>query len=106
MRNDTLLSILFELFSKRKITAAVLAEKYSLSPRTIYRYVAQLSAFVPLKITRGRNGGVFLPDEYRLPFDFLTKEEHDATQKALALAYAQTGEPCYLSAKRKLKARE
>ncbi len=104
MREDILLSILFDLFTKRRITARELAEKYSLSPRTVYRYIRRLSHFLPLQITQGRNGGVRLLEECRLPYDFLTEEEYAATKNALALAYAQTGEDCFLSARRKIAA--
>ncbi len=106
MKNDTLLTILFDLFQERKITATELAKKYGLSTRTIYRYVRRLAAFIPVEITRGRNGGVYLADEYRLPCEFLTEEEYAATKKALALAYAQTGELCFLSARRKFNAKQ
>ncbi len=105
MRDDILLHILFDLFTERKITAAALAEKYSLSPRTVYRYVKRLAAFLPLEITQGRAGGITLPEQYLLPTDFFTREEHAAALEALTLAYAQTAQPRFLEAKRKLNGR-
>ncbi len=102
MQDDVFLNILFELFDKRRVTATELAEKYSLSTRTVYRYVRRLAAILPLEITRGRSGGISLADKYRLPVSFFTREEYDAAVDALTLAYSQTAEPRFLAAKRKL----
>ncbi len=102
MQDDVFLNILFELFKEGRVTATELAKKYSLSTRTIYRYVRRLSAILPLEITRGRSGGIFLAERYRLPLGFFTREEHAATIEALTLAYSQTAEPRFLQAKRKL----
>ncbi len=102
MRYDILLSILFELFEERRLTASYLAEKHALSPRTIYRYVRKLAAFVPLDITQGRAGGITLADSYRLPVGLLSKAEYAAVNEALAVAYASTANPLLLSTKRKL----
>ncbi len=102
MRDDILLRLLFELLDARRVTATALAEKYNLSPRTVYRYIRRLSSILPIEITRGRAGGVSLPTSYRLPTDFFTAEEHAATLEALSLAYSTTGEARFLKAKRKL----
>ncbi len=102
MRDDILLEILFQLFRREKVTATELAEKYSLSPRTVYRYLRRLSPLLPLEITRGRAGGVSLAKRCRLPAEYLTQEEYAATVEALSLAYSQTAEPRFLTAKRKL----
>ncbi len=102
MQDDVFLNILFELFKEGRVTATALAEKYSLSTRTIYRYVRRLSTVLPLKITRGRSGGVLLADSCRLPVNFFTQEERAAAIEALTLAYSQTAEPRFLQAKRKL----
>ncbi len=104
MQDDVFLNILFELLKAGRTTATELAEKYSLSVRTIYRYVRRLSAVLPLEITRGRSGGILLAERYRLPVNFFTREEHAATVDALTLAYSQTAEPRFLQAKRKLLA--
>ncbi len=101
---DVFLSILFDLLQNRRSTAPALASKYGVSPRTIYRWVNRLSAFVPLRIERGRQGGIFLYDDYRLPTNFFTEEEHEGLISALHLAYAKTANPHLLSAKEKLDA--
>lgn len=94
--------MLLELLQKRKITAAYFAEKYGISERTVYRYVAVLSAHAPIEIVRGRNGGVRISDAYKLPVGFLSEEEHAAALEALENAYSQKGEERFLDAHRKL----
>ena len=106
MKFSVLLDILIELLSKRRVTASYLAEKYKLSPRTVYRYVTILSESVPVHIKRGRSGGIHLSDSYKLPVGFLTAQEYDATIEALSEAYAHSPEPRFLEAKRKLSAQE
>ncbi|MBE7080526.1 MAG: WYL domain-containing protein [Clostridiales bacterium] len=104
MKFSILIDMLFDLLSKRKITAAYLAEKYDISPRTVYRYVELLSAKLPLSIKRGRNGGICLSDAYRLPVGFMSADEYAAAIEALVSAYARQPDPRFLEAKRKLSA--
>ena len=104
MKFSVLLDIFIELLSKRMLTAKYLAEKYALSPRTVYRYVEVLSSAAPVQIKRGRCGGIYLSDCYTLPMDFFKAEEYDAMIEALSEAYAKTAEDRFLQAKRKLSA--
>lgn len=104
MHLEVLLSMIFELLEKRRLTATYLAEKFSLSPRTVYRHVEKLSKFMPLYIKRGRSGGICLAENYLLPSGFMTGIEYGAITDALERAYAQTGEYRFLSAKRKITA--
>jgi predicted DNA-binding transcriptional regulator YafY len=104
MRLEILLSMAFELLEKRQLTSSYLAEKFSVSPRTVYRCVETLSKFMPLHIKRGRSGGICLADNYILPSGFMTEVEYRAVTDALEKAYAQTGEYRFLSAKRKFSA--
>ena len=106
MKFTLLLQILFDLLAKRKITAAYLSEKYQISARTAYRYVDILSMSVPLYIQRGRNGGIFIADTYKLPVGFMTETEYESAIEALTFAYAQKREERFLIAKRKLTAKE
>ncbi len=106
MTFSLVLDILFELLKNRKITAPTLSEKYGVSPRTIYRCVEKLSPVLPLHIRRGRGGGIFLSDTYRLPADYLTFDEYEGTIDALSRAYERSPESRYLSAKRKLSAQK
>ena len=106
MRIHILLSIVFELLEKGKLTAAYLSKKHNLSPRTIYRYIDALVPFIPLHVKRGRGGGVCLADNYRLPAGFMTKADYASLAEALTLAYAQTGDGKFLYAKRKFITRQ
>ncbi len=102
MQCEVLLSLAFEILRLRRTTAPYLAEKYALSTRTVYRYVKRLAPFLPLHVRRGREGGIYLSDSYRLPVDFFTAEEYDAALSALSLAYAKSPEEKFLSAKQKI----
>lgn len=104
MKFDILLDILFDLLSKRMLTAAYFAEKYSISQRTAYRYIDILSLSVPVRVQPGRNGGVFISDAYKLPVNFMTREEYEAAVEALGAMYSQFPEERFLAAKRKLSA--
>ncbi len=102
MNTEMLLDMLFEILSKRRVTAKSLAEKYGVSERTVYRYVETLSQKIPLFIKRGRNGGICLSDTYRLPVGFMSGEEYSAILEALQIAYANTTDTRFLDARRKL----
>ena len=104
MKCDILLDILFDLLSKRKVTAPWLAERYEMSTRSVYRYVDVLSLSVPVQVKSGRNGGIYISDAYKLPVNFMTEEEYDACQDALSLAYGQLSEDRFVQAQRKLSA--
>jgi len=79
MKFAILLEILFELLAKRKVTATYLAEKHEISTRTVYRYIDLLSLTVPIYIKRGRNGGICITDNYKLPVGFMTGFPPSAT---------------------------
>ncbi|MBQ8292005.1 MAG: YafY family transcriptional regulator [Clostridia bacterium] len=104
MKFVILVQMLFELLAKRKVTAPYLARKYELSERTVYRYVDALSLAVPVFVKRGREGGIYISDTFKLPVGFMTKEEYEATIEALVLAYAQIPEERFLEAKHKISA--
>ncbi|MBQ8322469.1 MAG: WYL domain-containing protein [Clostridia bacterium] len=104
MKFAILAEMLFDLLTARKVTASFFSEKFGLSPRTVYRYIDALSACVPVQIQRGRNGGILLSDSYKLPKNFMTKDEYDAAIEAIGEAYAHSGDERFLSARRKLSA--
>ena len=104
MKFKTVLDMLFELLQKRKVTAAYFSKKYGISLRTVYRYVEELKSALPLEITRGRNGGIILPDRFKLPVNFMTSEEYLAAIDALDIAYCQSPEDRFLIVKEKLSA--
>lgn len=76
MRASRLLSILFLLHKKKRITAAELAKEYEVSIRTIYRDIDELSAAgVPIYGDSGPGGGFELLDNYKVkPIGFFDNE--------------------------------
>lgn len=76
MQQDVLFSILTILLTKRKVSRAYLADRFSLSPRTISRYLRTLEdAGIPIACEPGRHGGVMLYDDYTLDRTFLSEAE-------------------------------
>jgi len=104
MKFKTVLDMLFELLKKRKVTARYFSKKYGVSVRTVYRYVEELKSGLPLEVTRGRNGGIELPDSYKLPVNYMTADEYLAAIEALEIAYCHNPQERFLQAKEKLEA--
>jgi predicted DNA-binding transcriptional regulator YafY len=76
VRASRLISVLLLLQSHGRLTAAQLAERLSVSPRTIYRDVESLhAAGIPLYSEAGHAGGYQLVDGWRTRLTGLTAEE-------------------------------
>ena len=76
MKNYLVIAILIELLCCDKVSATKLAEKYEVSPRTIYRYLDNLEcAGVPTKTILGKNGGIAIDPSFKLATTFLTVDE-------------------------------
>ena len=105
-RISRLITILTELQSDRISTAAQLAEKFSVSTRTIYRDIRTLEeAGVPVVIEEGR--GFSLMEHYRLPPVSFTESEANAliTAEQLVLTSNDTSlSKAYREAVTKIKA--
>ena len=107
MKFQVMLQILFRLLKKRKESAARMAKDFGVSERSIYRYAEELSiGGVPIDIIRGRKGGICLPDTFRLPSNFFTREEFAAAVNALSALYEQTGDEATKEALEKLLRQE
>ena len=105
MKFERLLDVLFELLSKKSVTATFLADKLEVSVRSIYRYVENLEAAgVPIYTTRGKNGGFHIVDTYRLSATFMTKEEFDGVINSLTAIANGVPDKTLESAINKLKA--
>lgn len=76
MKIYLIISILLELLRHDRISAKTLAEKYEVSPRTIYRYLDYLEcAGIPTKTYLGKNGGIGIDSEFKLDTTYLTIDE-------------------------------
>src|SRR5262249_41770287 len=93
-RLDRALGILLLLRGGTAVSARWLAQRFEVSPRTIYRDVATLSALgVPLYTERGRGGGIRLLDGYFLPPVMLTQREALVLTLGLALLGSLRAKP-------------
>ncbi|MFM2487598.1 HTH domain-containing protein [Enterococcus avium] len=64
---DRLLSITMLLLDKKRISAKELAEKFEVSPRTIYRDIDTLNmAGIPIRSTSGVGGGFEIMENYKM----------------------------------------
>ena len=69
-------SIIFDLLKHEKLSAKHLAEKYEVSPRTIYRYLDYLEcAGVPTKTYHGKNGGIGIDKTFKVDTTYLNPAE-------------------------------
>ena len=85
MQISRLFEIIYIVLEKGKVTARELAERFEVTPRTIYRDVENLSAAgIPVYMTKGRNGGLSLLPEFVLDKTVLTQRERDEILSALA----------------------
>lgn len=79
MKNNRLFGIIYLLLSKETMTASKLAEYFEVSTRTIYRDIESLCELnIPIYMSKGKNGGISLLDNYKLDKTLLTdKEQRD-----------------------------
>lgn len=78
MKNNRLFGILYLLLSRDTITAKELAQYFEVSTRTIYRDIETLSEFhIPIYMSKGKNGGIHLLENYKFDKSLLTEEEQN-----------------------------
>lgn len=93
------------LLSHDVVSASVLAEKFEISRRSVYRYAEALNgAGHPVQQKRGPKGGLYIPDYYKLPASFLTESELAATLQAVDRMQSENYSEAAASAKAKLMA--
>lgn len=81
---ERLISMIYILMNKGTVTAGELAERFEVSPRTIYRDIEALSiAGIPVYCKKGKNGGISLTEEFVLNKMLITKEEQQEILAAL-----------------------
>lgn len=84
MQESRLFKIVYHLLDKGRATAPELAEKFEVSVRTIYRDIDALSgAGIPIYAETGRNGGIYLMNDFVLDKVVLSKEEKQEILLAL-----------------------
>lgn len=82
--NNRLFEIVYILMQKKKITAKELANRFEVSPRTIYRDIETLSrANIPIYSIKGKDGGIGILEEYVLNKTILSEEEQNQILFAL-----------------------
>lgn len=104
MKYQVMIKILMLLTSRRKVTAQEIADRFDISVRSVYRYIEEMNvAGVPIDVVRGRYGGLFIADTFRLPSGFFTRGEYAATIDALTAMSANMNDEDVLSALEKLQ---
>ena len=78
MKNNRLFGIIYLLLSKETMTANELSEYFEVSTRTIYRDIETLSELnIPIYMSKGKNGGIHLLNNYKLDKTLLTDQEQN-----------------------------
>lgn len=84
MPDSRLFKILYYLLDREHATAPELAAEFEVSPRTIYRDVEALSsAGIPIYTELGRNGGIYLLQDFILDRALLSENEKQEVLTAL-----------------------
>lgn len=84
MQESRLFKIVYHLLNKGRATAPELAEKFEVSVRTIYRDMDVLNgAGIPIYTEAGRNGGIYLMNDFVLDRAVLSEEEKQEILTAL-----------------------
>ena len=82
-----ILGIFIFVYKNGKTTTKEIAERFEVSPRTVYRYINSISeAGVPIIAKAGYGGGVYIMDGFKLESLFYTEEEREKIAKVLASA--------------------
>ncbi len=104
MKYQIMTDILMLLLSRRKLSANEIASRHDISQRSVYRYVNELNLCgIPIEVQRGRYGGIWIADTFRLPSWYFTREEYNATVNALSAMASQVSDKSVLSALEKLQ---
>ena len=88
MKIDRQMGIISHLVNKRKTTAKELSELFKVSTRTIMRDIDDLSlAGIPLYVMKGKNGGIFLMEDFQTDKPPLTQSERLSIKSGLKSRY-------------------
>lgn len=104
MKYRIMIKMLMLLITRRKVTAKEIADRFEISVRSVYRYVEELNvAGVPVDVVRGRYGGIFIADTFKLPAGYFTRGEYAATINALTAMLSTVNDEELVSALEKLQ---
>ena len=85
MRQFLILGIFIYIYRSGKTTTKEIAERFEVSPRTVYRYINSIcEAGVPIITKAGYGGVVYIMDGFKLESLFYTEDERRKIEKALA----------------------
>ena len=88
MKIDRQMGIISHLVNKRKPTSKELSELFKVSTRTIMRDIDDLSlAGIPLYVMKGKNGGIFLMEDFQTDKPPLTQSERLSIESGLKSRY-------------------
>ena len=89
MSDSRLFKILYYLLHKKRATAPELAAEFEVSPRTIDRDIEALSsAGIPIYAEPGRNGGIYLLQDFILDRALLSEKERQELLTTIQSLYA------------------
>lgn len=84
MSESRLFKILYYLLDRKRATAPELAAEFEVSPRTIYRDIEALSSVgIPIYTEPGRNGGIYLLQNFILDRVILSENEKQEVLTAI-----------------------
>jgi len=84
MQTNRLFEIIYILLGQKRVTARALAERFEVSPRTIYRDIDTLSlAGIPVYTEKGKGGGIGLLPDFVLSKSLLSEGEQNEILTAL-----------------------
>ncbi len=76
MKFQILIELTFMLLARKKVTVQDIMNRFEISRSTVFRYIDALSlAKIPVSVIHGRNGGFFVPEEYKLRYAYFTDGE-------------------------------
>ncbi len=76
MKFQILIELTFMLLARKKVTVSDIMNRFEISRSTVFRYIDALSlAKIPVSVIHGRNGGFFVPDEYKIKYAYFTDGE-------------------------------
>ena len=96
MAMDRLISILAILLREEKVTASRLAARLEVNRRTVYRDVERLCrAGIPIRLDRGRGGGISIMEGYAMDRTLLTDADRGAILAGLRSLDSVSGTAYY-----------